>query len=291
MTALQTRPRVLTGSDGPELRRLVHQDRITNCVLDSRIEYSPGLDARRLGGFIWGLDSGTEIDAAAAVHYLRAALFHGGNLIPVGDDRSALETLADQLSRSGRGCSSIVGPASSVQAIWPVLSRRWGPARAVRASQPLLVIDRPADAEFDPTVRVVRPSEIERFMPAAIAMFTEELEISPMGRDGGASYRARVAEVIGTGRAFARFDDRGQVEFKAEIGALSCGTAQVQGVWVRPDLRGRGLGTAAMAAVLRLALDRAPTVSLYVNDFNVTARNMYDRLGMVEIGTLSTVLF
>jgi hypothetical protein len=112
-----------------------------------------------------------------------------------------------------------------------------------------------------------------------------------MGPDGGTSYRARVAEVIEGGRAFARFDDSGRVEFKAEIGALAPGTAQVQGVWVRPDLRGRGVGTAAMASVVCHALRYAPSVSLYVNDFNTPARRMYQRLGMRQIATLSTVLF
>jgi predicted GNAT family acetyltransferase len=32
-------------------------------------------------------------------------------------------------------------------------------------------------------------------------------------------------------------------------------------------------------------------VSLYVNDFNVAARRMYDRLRMREVATLQTVLF
>jgi predicted GNAT family acetyltransferase len=32
-------------------------------------------------------------------------------------------------------------------------------------------------------------------------------------------------------------------------------------------------------------------VSLYVNDYNVAARRLYDRLGMRQVGTLRTVLF
>ena len=100
-----------------------------------------------------------------------------------------------------------------------------------------------------------------------------------------------MAELISAGRAFARFDARGQVEFKAEIGVLGSRTAQLQGVWVRPDLRRRGIGTAAMAAVLQLALERAPSASLYVNDYNTAGRRLYDRLGMRQIGTLRTVLF
>jgi predicted GNAT family acetyltransferase len=204
---------------------------------------------------------------------------------------AALEQIAAQLSRTGRGCSSIVGQAEGVAAMWPVLARRWGPARAVRVSQPLLSTNSLPAVEPDPQVRRVRPAELPRFLPAAIAMFTEELGISPIGPDSGRGYRARVSELITAGRAFARFDEHAQVEFKAELGVLGPATAQIQGVWVRPDLRGRGLGTAAMAAVLKLALSVAPAVSLYVNDYNVAARRMYERLGMRQVNTLSTVLF
>ncbi|MDQ2838985.1 MAG: GNAT family N-acetyltransferase [Actinomycetota bacterium] len=285
MTVIQTRPRVLDASDAVAIRSLVARDPVLNCVLDTRLRVAPELDPQRLGGFVWGLDE------SPGRPELRAAAFHGGNLIPVGDDLAALEVIANQLARSGRGCSSIVGQADAVAVMWPVLSRCWGQARLTRPDQPLLSTEVPADLAIDPHVRLVRPAELNRFLPAAVAMFTEELEISPTGRDAGRGYRQRVAELIDTGRAYARFDERGRVMFKAEIGALSPATAQVQGVWVRPDLRGRGIGTAAMAAVLRLGLGLAPTVSLYVNDFNVAGRRMYHRLGMHQVNTLRTVLF
>jgi hypothetical protein len=261
----------------------VDRDAVLNCVLDWRLTAAPNLDSRRLGGFVWGVD--------ASRSSLRAALFHGGNLIPVGSDLDALSTLAEQLARGQRGCSSIVGAQAAVDTIWPVLRRSWGSPRAIRRRQPLLVTWRQSDVAADPLVRPVAPSELSRFMPASIAMFTEELGVSPIAHGSAAGYRARVAEVIASGRAFARFDESGAVIFKAEIGALGTRTAQLQGVWVRPDLRGAGIGTAAMAAVLGFALQRASSVSLYVNEYNEPARRMYERLGMRQVNTLSTVLF
>jgi predicted GNAT family acetyltransferase len=275
---------MLMARDLAAVRELLDQDRVLHCVLDSRLRNAPDLDPVRLGGVLWGL-------ADPAHPALRAATFHGGNLIPVGTDLDALEILAEQIARTPRGCSSIVGQASAVSVMWPVLSRRWGPARAVRQEQPLLTTNRPAPVSSDRAVRLVRHSELRRFLPAAEAMFIEELGVSPIGPDSGAGYRARVTGLISSGRAFARFDDRGRVEFKAEIGALTPDTAQLQGVWVRPDLRGRGIGTAATAAVIEHALALASTVSLYVNDFNAAARRMYERLGMQQTDTLSTVLF
>jgi predicted GNAT family acetyltransferase len=66
----------------------------------------------------------------------------------------------------------------------------------------------------------------------------------------------------------------------------------VQGVWVDPEYRGQGLAAGAMAAVVRDALRRvAPTVSLYVNDYNAPARRVYARCGFVPHGSFATVLF
>jgi predicted GNAT family acetyltransferase len=122
-------------------------------------------------------------------------------------------------------------------------------------------------------------------------MFTEEVGVSPTASDGGAAYRARVAELIRAGRAFARIDD-GRVVFKAEIGSVTPSACQVQGVWVAPDLRGRGLSVPGMAAVVNTALaDVAPVVSLYVNDYNSAARAAYRRVGLTDCGTSMSVLF
>ena len=160
----------------------------------------------------------------------------------------------------------------------------------MRYAQPLLVAEHAPAVPVDRRVRPVRPDEFDAYLPAAIAMFTEELGVPPTAAGGGLNYRRRVEWLIRSQRAFGIVDGDGRIAFKADLGAVSARTCQVQGVWVRPDLRGRGLGTAALAAVLDHALTLAPSVSLYVNDYNVAARRMYARLGMREVATLATVL-
>ncbi|MBO0840600.1 MAG: GNAT family N-acetyltransferase, partial [Sciscionella sp.] len=167
----------------------------------------------------------------------------------------------------------------------------WGPAREVRADQPLLAMDTAPAIRQDPCVRQVRTDELDRYLPAAIAMFTEEVGVDPRTEDGGLGYRARVAELIAAGRAFARFE-RGEVVFKAEIGALSTTAGQIQGVWVHPDRRGRGLGARGTAAVAgRLVHEYRRTASLYVNSFNEPAIAAYRRVGFRQVGRYATVLF
>ena len=266
------------------LADLLDQDPIVNVTLSSRLEAARSLTPGILGGSVLAL--------RGADGELSAAAFHGGNLLPVGGEADAWTALAQDLARSRRICTSIVGRAEAVAVMWPVLQRHWGRPRGVRTDQPLLLIeDSSALPEGHPGLRRVQAGESERYVHAAAAMFTEELGISPLLERNGSVYRRRVAALIAAGFAFGVFSDDGSVVFKADIGAISPFTCQIQGVWVDPRLRGRGIGTAALAAVLRHALTLAPTVSLYVNSFNTPARRMYEALGMRQVATLSTVLF
>jgi uncharacterized protein len=269
-----------------EVVALVDEQPLVNCILSARLAQLGTLEPRALGGIMLGVRD----DAGG----LRAALFAGGNVLPVGGDPSDWLALAIHLAGTRRRASSILGAGPAVRALWALLAPTWGPARAERRSQPLLVLDRSATVlggvGGDARVRPIRADELDRYVPASAAMFTEELGVSPYRAAGVEDYRRRVAALVAEGRAFGIVDAQG-VLFKADIGTVSRQTAQVQGVWVRPDDRGRGLAAAALAPVLRHALTLAPTVSLYVNDFNRPARRVYDRLGMRPAGELATILF
>ncbi|MEV7905937.1 GNAT family N-acetyltransferase [Streptomyces anulatus] len=278
----QTTTRVLEPSDLGAALAVLESEPVANAFVTSRVQVA-GLDPWRLGGEMWGW---------YADGMLRSLCYSGANLVPICAGPEAVRAFADRARRAGRRCSSIVGPAESTTRLWRLLEPSWGPAREVRANQPLMVTESlSADVTPDPLVRRVRKDETEVLMPACVAMFTEEVGISPLAGDGGLLYQARVAELIGTGRSFARIDD-GKVVFKAEVGAATPQACQIQGVWVAPEHRGKGLSEAGMAAVLRYALaDVAPVVSLYVNDYNTPARKSYRRVGFREVGAFMSVLF
>jgi predicted GNAT family acetyltransferase len=273
--------RVLDDSDRDEALALLDMDPVANVFVSSRVR-TVGLNPARLGGQMWGFGPRGG---------LASLCYAGANMVPVNAGPDAVHAYADRARKQGRRCSSIVGPADAVSLLWERLEPYWGRARAIRWSQPVMATSQKAPVPADPLVRRVRPDEFETLLPACVSMFTEEVGISPNLGDGGALYRTRVAELIRIGRSYARIDN-GRVVFKAEVGAVTPLACQIQGVWVDPALRGQGHAVAGMAAVVEAALACfAPVVSLYVNDFNHSARNVYRKVGFREIDRFMSVLF
>jgi predicted GNAT family acetyltransferase len=270
--------RLLGDRDTSAVRVTLDGDPVAACMVSARVEIA-GLDPWRLGGEMWGWAG------------FNGLCFSGANLVPLCGTREAMRAFADRALRRRRACSSVVGPADQVLDLWHELAPTWGPARDIRPDQPLMSLSERPWVRPDPMVRPVRPDELDRYFPAAVAMFTEEVGIDPRTEDGGAAFRARVGDLIAAGRAFARFDGA-DVVFKCEIGALSRRVGQLQGVWVHPERRGAGLGTAGTAAVAdRLIRSLGRVASLYVNGYNVAALRAYHRVGFRQIGQYGTVLF
>ena len=282
LVAVLTVPiRQLGESERATVERILDLDPYAGAQIAERVA-AHGLNWWRSDGRIYGYGTGRRIESLC---------WSGAHLVPVCTTPAAVTAYADLLGAEPRICSSIIGRADAVLDLWERLGGHWGPARDVRPHQPLLVADREAVIEPDPDVRLVQPGEIDQLFPAAVAMYTEEVGVSPLLDDGGRGYKRRIAELVRSKRAYARFiGDR--VVFKAELAIVTRRTTQVQGVWVDPEFRGRGMAASAMAAVLRDALRRvAPTVSLYVNDYNAPARRVYARCGFVPNGSFATVLF
>ncbi|MGO4361584.1 GNAT family N-acetyltransferase [Terrabacter sp. 2TAF16] len=223
---------------------------------------------------------------------LRGLAWVSANVVPVELDDDGVAAVASRISRMRRQCASIFGPSGQVGGLWDRLGPTWGPVRAIRTQQPLLTTrTRPSalGLSLDAGVRPARMDEVDLVLPAAAHMFTEEIGYPPyFGSDRG--YRASIAALIRAGHTFVKIED-GEVVFKADVGSLALGCAQVQGVWLHPRLRGQGLSVPAMASVVEQVLSGlADEVSLYVNDFNVAARATYERCGFREVGSFTTVL-
>ena len=180
----------------------------------------------------------------------RASATSGANLVPVEATARRVDVFADAgpppgppllVDRRAGGrrrspCGTLLEPA-----LGP------GRARSGRGSR-CMVTDRPAAGRPRPAGAADAPStRLDVLMPACVAMFTEEVGVSPVAADGGALV-PRPGRRAGRapGGRFARIErTAARCVFKAELGvghpARRC---QVQGVWVNPQLPRPGAGGA-----------------------------------------------
>ncbi len=274
--------RVLGAGDLTAFLELTARDPVTNVFAEYRARTTT-LDPRWLGGEMWG-----QFDGKGR---LTAACHVGANLVPVECDATAAAAFAARALGRTRTISTIVGPHEAVESFWTVAGAAWGDARELRWRQPHLVIDSASEVAPSSEVRRSVRGDFDALYPACVAMYEEEIGVSPEIAGGREMYRARVLQLITRGWSFARYDE-GRLVFKAEVACVSPSAAQVQGVWVPPDRRGEGLATSGMAAVVEaVRRDIAPTVSLYVNEWNGPARRVYERIGFRETVRFSTIMF
>lgn len=250
-----------------------------NLFLTSRIGQA-GADRRRLGRLLAYFDRDDQI---------RGICLDGGTIFVTTTDPAALPLFVDELG-DFRRATSIVGPSFAALGLFTGLSQRfgemWSTCSNVRRKQPLMVLDEPVAVDGDPRVQQLDESVFQAYLDASIDMYTGEIGSSPFKY--GPGYETFVLERLRQGDAYGIVED-GEVIFKADLGPRHHNQVQLQGVWVRPGLRGQGLSTRALAQMMTLVQRRYPVVSLYVNDFNVPALRSYERLGFRTVGSLSTV--
>lgn len=279
----RTGVRTLDTRDLDAVWDILRRNPVANVFVASRVS-AYGLESWRLGCPIHGYFREGEL----------VALCHqGANLVPVDADAEAIDAFVRVLT-GVRRCSSIVGPSHQALALWNKLSDHWGrpwsTIREVRPSQPMMALSGDPVITPDPRVQRIENEHAEAYFEAAVRMYTEEVGVSPIvGGDPG-PYRAYVRSVIETGRAFGVLED-GRVIYKSDIGSAAQRVGQIQGVWLDPAYRGRGLAAPAMAGVAALAGEEFETLSLYVNSFNNAARSTYKRVGFVEVGEFATILY
>jgi RimJ/RimL family protein N-acetyltransferase len=212
-----------------------------------------------------------------------------GRQFAIAADTSALEPFASH-ARRHRGERMIFGARETVRGYWDLV-RAWHPRpRLVRDRQLVMMVDR-TRLRRDGNLATVRHAKIEEWSAVAdgsAAMVRQELayDLRHDLPDFGANVRQMIKRKLWwVGVA------NGRLCFFCNTGPWCKRTIQLQGIWTPPELRGRGLATASLAAICDRLLEVSPTLSLYVNDFNEAAIALYRRVGFEHVADFQTILF
>ena len=263
----------LGAAQAGELGALIDREPVTNVYLRSELRL--GFDA----GDWWGAFEDDQLTAVVLGWSL---------VVPYIPDLEAAAPLAQALI-AGAQPRMVVGPRASVMALHNAFrpARR---ARELRDPQPLMVLDR-GDLRGTPAedVRLSTRGDLDALIVAAARMHREEMGIDPLAVDAPA-WRMRMLSLIERHWSWIWMREH-EVLFKAELSAWTPEVVQIQGVYTAPKYRGRGIARAGVAAICAHVFREVPRCSLYVNQYNVIAQRVYDRLGFKPADVFATVMY
>lgn len=234
------------------------------------------------GDVIVWLDSANVV---AGVCYL------GLQIVPLADDDAAIDAFAER-ARRARSTRMIVGPRRNVERFWSQAGASMGTPTITRENQPVYALETPATlANVSPAggdvARATR-DELDEIVPHSAAMIAGEVGGDPTR--ASYEFRARTGRIIDAGWWW-RYRVGGRLAFMCNVGSATAQTAQLQGVWSPREMRGTGHATRGLAAICVRLLAEFPTLCLYVNDFNLDAIALYERVGFTRVGEFRTILF
>lgn len=132
-------------------------------------------------------------------------------------------------------------------------------------------------SEHESRLRLATPDDLDLLVPVHAEMAYIESGIDPRTNDA-AGFIARYQRRIEQGRTWILTEDN-KLLFKADVVSETPESAYVEGIWVNPEARRRGLGQACMAQLARRLLWRSKSICLFVNDENEEARRFYQNAG------------
>jgi hypothetical protein len=147
---------------------------------------------------------------------------------------------------------------------------------------------------------LVRYEPLAELRPACLAdydlvldsgarMRTEELEEDPRLLDP-LGYARRVEEECREHSTWLWLDDQGLC-FRASVSARTADAAQISGVFVPPERRGRGIARRGMSELCARLLQNSRVACLFVNDFNAPAIAAYRGIGFVDYADWGSVFY
>ena len=191
---------------------------------------------------------------------------------------SALRALA-RAARALPRPRLIVGERARAATFWSAYAR--GRDLPHHARPELLFEQRRRPVEVLDTVPGLRRATLAdapMVAEAHAALAERQSGVNPLASDPG-GFAERTARRIERGRVWVWVREDGRLVFKADVVAETPDAIYLEGVYVRPEERGRGYGLRCLTQLNRELLARAARVCLLVSADNPRAQEFYRRAG------------
>jgi len=136
-------------------------------------------------------------------------------------------------------------------------------------------------------LRVATMDELDLIVPAHAQIAFDESGIDPLLVDPE-GFRKRCARRIEMGQSWVLVEN-GRLLFKAEVVTDTPETIYLEGIWVDPPERGKGIGSRCMSQLSRSFLMRSNSVCVLVNERFKSAQAFYKKAGFEFISHYDTI--
>lgn len=263
-----SRVSLLTETDRDEVLKFLVFRPVQTVVMSSFIVDNGVISELNRGHFYGYRGKNGQIEGVALIGH--------STLVEARSDE-ALAALAHQARRTAVPIHLIMSSGSDAERFHLYLTGEIGAPRLTctealfEASFPFAV----RSCEFQ--VVAADHGQLEQVAAAQAEIAFIECGVDPLIKDR-AGFLKRVQRRIEQNRVFSVFDD-GKLIFKADIIAETPTTIYLEGIYVHPDHRGKGVGSRCLAALTQQLLGRVDNICLLSNVDFQSAHRTYEKAG------------
>ena len=200
---------------------------------------------------------------------------------------NSLEAFAVTARQSATPIHIMMSDGKTIETFWRHFTGDNRPARKV-CTELLFELNFPffvQDCEWD--VRVADASELEQIAVAHDEVAFMESGVSPMQKDRE-GFLKRCAKRIEQGRTFVVFEN-GKLVFKADIVAETTEVVYLEGIYVAPEYRGKGVGSSCLSKLGLELMNRVENVCLLSNVEFKAAHRSFANAGFKNTDCCQTI--
>jgi uncharacterized protein len=200
----------------------------------------------------------------------------------------AIEAFA-AITRRQRSAHLLMGEHNAVQRFWNYYAER---GQSPRHVCPILFMHRQQAFDEQQQILGLRPAtseDLEHVVQAQAAMALETSGVDPLQKDP-IGFRERYLRRIEKQRVWVLMKN-GRLLFKLDVIADTPAAAYIEGVYVDPEERGKGLGRLCLTEVGRILHERTKAIYLFVETDDTRTKSFYLKLGFDVAGQYDLLYF
>lgn len=255
---------------------------------------NPSLTNVIMSGFIRdnGLDSTLNRGCFCACHNqqnnLTGIALIGHTMLFEAFDEEAIEAFA-ALARKNSSPHLLMAEHNTARQFWKHYAVSGEPPRLIH---PILFLQRHDQFKQHDSVeglRLATRNDLEQVVRAQAAMAFETSAVDPLTKDP-TGFRERYLRRIEKNRVWVVMKKE-RLIFKTDVTAESSDVAYLEGVYVSPEERQKGIGRSCLQAIGRTLLQRKKAIYLFVEQENARLQSFYFNLGFTVGGHYDLLYF